>query len=116
MKVDGEEGEVVKTGSSSGTVPTTVNISHNASSSRNDGSGFFGVSTGLNRSEVMEIVKEALMKYDADKTGMVDHALESAGGNIVSTRCTEAYQVSHEVYFFTSKGFYSHLIPVGAPV
>lgn len=110
MKVDGEEGEVVKTGSS------FVNISHNASSSRNDGSGFFGVSTGLNRSEVMEIVKEALMKYDADKTGMVDHALESAGGNIISTRCTEAYQVSHEVNFFTSKGFYSHFNPVQASV
>lgn len=91
----GEEGEVVKAESSPGSVPTTVNISHNSSSSSNAGSGFFGVNTGLNRTEVMEIVKEALMKYDADKTGMVDHALESAGGNIISTRCTEAYQVSH---------------------
>ncbi|KAK3871908.1 hypothetical protein Pcinc_022972 [Petrolisthes cinctipes] len=90
VKVDGEEGMVVMAGSSPGTIPTTVNISHNSS---NNGSGFFGLSTGLNRSAVMEIVKEALMKYDADKTGMVDHALESAGGNIISTRCTESYQV-----------------------
>ncbi|KAK7066087.1 hypothetical protein SK128_019778 [Halocaridina rubra] len=49
-------------------------------------------SGGLNESAVIEIVKNALKTYDADKTGMVDHALESAGGIIVSTRCTESYQ------------------------
>ena len=50
---------------------------------------------GLNESHVLKIVKDALRKYDADKTGMVDHALSSAGGNVLSTRCTEALEVSH---------------------
>lgn len=51
------------------------------------------MAVGLNESAVIQIVQDALKKYDADKTGMVDHALESAGGNIISTRCTESYQV-----------------------
>ncbi|KAH1016668.1 hypothetical protein HUJ04_007852 [Dendroctonus ponderosae] len=40
---------------------------------------------------VKKIVKEALTIYDADRTGLVDYAMESMGGQIVSTRCTEAY-------------------------
>jgi len=35
---------------------------------------------------VDQVVKKALAKYDADKTGLFDFALESAGGSIVSTR------------------------------
>ncbi|XP_071532845.1 uncharacterized protein [Panulirus ornatus] len=97
----GGEGVATLAGSSSSTisndsatVSATVNISH----SSNNNSDFFApvelpFTAGLNESAVIRIVKEALMKYDADKTGMVDHALESAGGNIVSTRCTESYQV-----------------------
>jgi len=46
---------------------------------------------------VVKIVKEALDKYDADKTGLFDFALESAGGSIVSTRCTENYEGSSAV-------------------
>ncbi|XP_017868320.1 PREDICTED: uncharacterized protein LOC108617139 isoform X2 [Drosophila arizonae] len=42
--------------------------------------------------EVRNIVKSVLAVYDADKTGLVDFALESAGGQILSTRCTESYQ------------------------
>ncbi|TDG50150.1 hypothetical protein AWZ03_003366 [Drosophila navojoa] len=42
--------------------------------------------------EVRNIVKSVLAIYDADKTGLVDFALESAGGQILSTRCTESYQ------------------------
>lgn len=38
---------------------------------------------------VKEVVKKALEVYDADKTGQVDYALESSGGVILSTRCTE---------------------------
>ena len=37
-------------------------------------------------SMVTEIVKKALAKYDADKTGLFDFALESAGGSIHSIR------------------------------
>lgn len=33
----------------------------------------------IDSSGVSQIVKEALKKYDADKTGRVDYALESAG-------------------------------------
>ncbi|KAA0189107.1 hypothetical protein HAZT_HAZT000113 [Hyalella azteca] len=46
----------------------------------------------LSRHEVEVLVTDALRKYDADRTGLVDHALESGGGSIVSTRCTEAYE------------------------
>lgn len=47
---------------------------------------------GLNEDDVRRIVRDALRIYDADKTGLVDYALESAGGQILSTRCTENYQ------------------------
>lgn len=40
---------------------------------------------------IRRIVKDILAVYDADKTGLVDYALESAGGQIISTRCTENY-------------------------
>lgn len=46
----------------------------------------------LSEQEVRNIVKSVLAIYDADKTGLVDFALESAGGQILSTRCTENYQ------------------------
>lgn len=46
----------------------------------------------LHEDEVRQIVKSVLAIYDADKTGLVDFALESAGGQILSTRCTESYQ------------------------
>lgn len=40
----------------------------------------------LDEQEIRRIVKAALDVYDADKTGLVDYALESAGGEIISTR------------------------------
>lgn len=50
------------------------------------------VSGNLNEEHIKKIVAAALAVYDADKTGLVDYALESAGGQILSTRCTESYQ------------------------
>lgn len=40
----------------------------------------------LDEQLIWRIVKKALETYDADKTGMVDYALESAGGEVLSTR------------------------------
>uniref|UniRef100_A0A9I3EH06 SUN domain-containing protein n=1 Tax=Anopheles dirus TaxID=7168 RepID=A0A9I3EH06_9DIPT len=51
-------------------------------------------STTLSEEDVKRIVRDALVVYDADKTGMVDYALESAGGQVLSTRCTESYQAN----------------------
>jgi hypothetical protein len=40
---------------------------------------------GLTDLQVRAIVDEALTKYDADKTGLVDYALESSGKPIIDT-------------------------------
>jgi hypothetical protein len=40
---------------------------------------------GLTDLQVRAIVDEALAKYDADKTGLVDYALESSGELIIDT-------------------------------
>ncbi|XP_035209567.1 SUN domain-containing protein 1-like [Stegodyphus dumicola] len=40
---------------------------------------------------IKKLVKEAIMLYDADKTGLVDYALESGGGSVLGTRCSETY-------------------------
>lgn len=44
------------------------------------------IHTSLDETRIRAIIKETLAIYDADKTGMVDYALESAGGEILSTR------------------------------
>ncbi|KAK0420349.1 hypothetical protein QR680_014625 [Steinernema hermaphroditum] len=41
---------------------------------------------------IRRMIKESLDVYDADKTGMADYALESAGGSVLSTRCTVPYK------------------------
>lgn len=51
-----------------------------------------GISGNFDDDYIRKIVREILAIYDADKTGIVDYALESAGGQILSTRCTEKYQ------------------------
>lgn len=44
------------------------------------------VHVSLDEQRIKGIIKEALAVYDADKTGMVDFALESSGGEVLSTR------------------------------
>ncbi|XP_060029154.1 SUN domain-containing protein 1 isoform X5 [Erinaceus europaeus] len=50
-----------------------------------------GVS-GITEAQARVIVDNALKLYSQDKTGMVDFALESGGGSILSTRCSETYE------------------------
>lgn len=47
----------------------------------------------IDESKIKKIIEKALELYDADKTGLVDYALESAGGQVLSTRCTENYHI-----------------------
>uniref|UniRef100_T1IRF0 SUN domain-containing protein n=1 Tax=Strigamia maritima TaxID=126957 RepID=T1IRF0_STRMM len=49
----------------------------------------------LSETEVRKIVHDAIAIYDADKTGLTDYALESSGGSILSTRCSETYEVGN---------------------
>ncbi|XP_068192152.1 SUN domain-containing protein 1 isoform X2 [Antennarius striatus] len=47
---------------------------------------------GLTEEQVKLIVRNALRIYSQDRTGLVDYALESGGGSILSTRCSETYE------------------------
>uniref|UniRef100_A0A3Q1GBK8 Sad1 and UNC84 domain containing 1b n=1 Tax=Acanthochromis polyacanthus TaxID=80966 RepID=A0A3Q1GBK8_9TELE len=47
---------------------------------------------GLTEEHVKLIVQNALKLYSQDRTGLVDYALESGGGSILSTRCSETYE------------------------
>ncbi|XP_053782775.1 SUN domain-containing protein 1 [Desmodus rotundus] len=49
-------------------------------------------SLGITEAQAHVIVNNALKLYSQDKTGMVDFALESGGGSILSTRCSETYE------------------------
>ncbi|XP_073350038.1 SUN domain-containing protein 1 isoform X2 [Pagrus major] len=50
------------------------------------------VTEGLTEEQVKLIVQNALRLYSQDRTGQVDYALESGGGSILSTRCSETYE------------------------
>lgn len=43
------------------------------------------------------MIKRAISKYDADKTGLPDLALESAGGSVINTRCTKSSELRNSV-------------------
>ncbi|XP_042369796.1 SUN domain-containing protein 1-like, partial [Plectropomus leopardus] len=42
--------------------------------------------------DVHEIVQNALRLFSQDRTGLADYALESGGGSVLSTRCSETYE------------------------
>uniref|UniRef100_A0A667J5I8 Sad1 and UNC84 domain containing 1 n=1 Tax=Lynx canadensis TaxID=61383 RepID=A0A667J5I8_LYNCA len=48
--------------------------------------------SGITEAQARVLVNDALKLYSQDKTGMVDFALESGGGSILSTRCSETYE------------------------
>ncbi|XP_043090729.1 SUN domain-containing protein 1 isoform X6 [Puntigrus tetrazona] len=47
---------------------------------------------GMSEEQVQLMVQRALKLYSEDRTGQVDYALESGGGSILSTRCSETYE------------------------
>nr|AAI55146.1 Zgc:92151 protein [Danio rerio] len=47
---------------------------------------------GMSEEQVQLIVQRALKLYSEDRTGQVDYALESGGGSVLSTRCSETYE------------------------
>uniref|UniRef100_A0A672TYC6 Sad1 and UNC84 domain containing 1 n=1 Tax=Strigops habroptila TaxID=2489341 RepID=A0A672TYC6_STRHB len=53
--------------------------------------------SGITEEQVQIIVNNALKLYSQDRTGLVDFALESGGGSILSTRCTETYNARKAV-------------------
>ena len=63
----------------------------------------------FSKDDVVNIVHEALTVYDADKTGLFDFALESAGGTIASIRCTETYDVT-QVFKYCLKNFKHYIL------
>ncbi|XP_039990510.1 SUN domain-containing protein 2-like isoform X7 [Xiphias gladius] len=46
----------------------------------------------VTQEDVQVIVKNALQLFSQDRTGLADYALESGGGSILSTRCSETYE------------------------
>ncbi|XP_077481927.1 uncharacterized protein LOC144092737 isoform X3 [Stigmatopora argus] len=46
----------------------------------------------LTRKEADVMIKNALRLFSHDQTGLADYALESGGGTILSTRCSETYK------------------------
>uniref|UniRef100_A0A8D0EXM2 Sad1 and UNC84 domain containing 1 n=1 Tax=Strix occidentalis caurina TaxID=311401 RepID=A0A8D0EXM2_STROC len=48
--------------------------------------------SGITEAQAQIIVNNALKLYSQDKIGMVDFALESGGGSVLSTRCSETYE------------------------
>lgn len=52
----------------------------------------------MTSTEVESIVKEVLDIHLADKTGLPDYALESAGGAIIDTRCSVTYTEKKSLY------------------
>ncbi|CAI5657945.1 unnamed protein product [Oreochromis niloticus] len=51
-----------------------------------------GVGATVTQEDVRAAVKNALRLFSEDRTGLADYALESGGGSILSTRCSETYE------------------------
>ncbi|XP_075891249.1 uncharacterized protein LOC142894027 isoform X2 [Nelusetta ayraudi] len=46
----------------------------------------------VTREDVHVMVEDALRRFSQDRTGLPDYALESGGGSIISTRCSETFE------------------------
>ncbi|CAJ0955317.1 unnamed protein product, partial [Mesorhabditis belari] len=68
--------------------------------------------TSLDMSSLEAKINAAILKYNSDRTGIPDYALESAGGSVVSTRCSETYpQASRLEKLFNIPLWYSNYGP-----
>ncbi|XP_044759449.1 sun domain-containing protein 1-like isoform X2 [Coccinella septempunctata] len=54
-------------------------------------------SVNISEHTVRQIVRDTLKIYDADKTGLVDYAMEAMGAQVITTRCTESYHAGTAV-------------------
>uniref|UniRef100_A0A8R1HRU3 SUN domain-containing protein n=1 Tax=Caenorhabditis japonica TaxID=281687 RepID=A0A8R1HRU3_CAEJA len=54
------------------------------------------------------LIRQMILEYDTDKTGQVDYALESAGGSVISTRCSETYRSYTRLEKFWNIPLYYH--------
>lgn len=72
----------------SNTIKHDITIAMAEKQQQQSGSGRYDEDSymAVDEARIRAIIKEALAVYDADKTGMVDYAMESAGGEILSTR------------------------------
>nr|XP_015818020.2 SUN domain-containing protein 1 isoform X5 [Nothobranchius furzeri] len=48
----------------------------------------------VTKEEVQRMLSDALRLFSQDRIGLADYALESGGGSILSTRCSETYQTT----------------------
>ena len=75
-----------------------IHLENHQIQNQNTEQGFKQDVAHFSEEEVSRIIKTELVTYDADKTGRFDFALESAGGTIASTRCTQTYDAATAVY------------------
>jgi SUN domain-containing protein 1/2 len=69
---------------------TKATLDHQQITSNNNDQIVSSLTKSL-RTEVRQLVHTHLIQYDADKTGLFDYAMETAGASVVNTRCTETY-------------------------
>ncbi|XP_065338667.1 klaroid protein-like isoform X2 [Cloeon dipterum] len=50
-----------------------------------------GVQWDTSDEKLIALIRQQIAAFDADKTNLPDYALESSGGMILTTRCTESY-------------------------
>ncbi|XP_059478463.1 klaroid protein-like [Neocloeon triangulifer] len=50
--------------------------------------------------KLIALIREQISLFDADKTSMPDYALESSGGTILTTRCTESYDGRNAITYY----------------
>ena len=93
MEINGERAFQLQLDKNAGVLMSEINeeiakqVAIAVAASSKESSGRVGANfQGLSEADVLRIVQKVLAVYDADKTGLVDFALETAGGQVISTR------------------------------